>query len=164
MTWPQNPLPLFFPPTILQKNQLTPVHPYTWLKSWNHEIWSRTAQTGHWLCIPIPQKLLKCFLNLWIVLALQWSFLGSSISKCMRNEWRFAPPWWRSQQGFSALELVSICSFELPVQFSLFNFLLQEQYEKFTKSNGSTLKNTFENSYTKKVNSDPLSSFLLTSY
>lgn len=37
--------------------------------------------------------------------------------------------WWRSPQGCSALELVTICSFKLAKQFRLFNCLLQERYE-----------------------------------
>ncbi len=121
----------------------------TWLKSWDHEIWSTTAQTGHWLGIPIPKQLLKCFLNPWILLAPQWSSLGSSISKCMRNEWRCAPPWWRSQQGLNALELVSIHSFELSVQFRLFNFFASRALWEILsqkKKSGCKRKSTFENS------------------
>lgn len=85
--WPQNPLPLcFFSLQSCGKSIDSSSSLDTWLKSWDHEIRSRTAQRGHWLRIPIPKQLLKCFLNLWILLAAQWSSFTEQHIK-VHEEW-----------------------------------------------------------------------------
>lgn len=84
----------------------------------------------------------------------------------MRNERRFALPWWGSQQARNALELVSVCSFELTMQFRLFNFYLSRAlWELLFPQTVATLKTKKhywkkkKSVCTKKLSSDPLPSF-----
>lgn len=164
--WPQNPLPLcFFSLQSCGKSIDSSSSLDTWLKSWDHEIRSRTAQRGHWLRIPIPKQLLKCFLNLWILLAAQWSSFTEQHIK-VHEEWMkvlLLPDEGHSgasihRRWFEYILLNYLCNSGF---FNCFaSIVLWELLSQKKKKNGSKLKSTFEKHiYAKKLKQWPSLSF-----